>query len=122
MLKENTIVGFYAIINGQVACHGNSLIVINTKIGIKNFIKKLNAQGAKILKMKLGDLLYGLEMGGVYDLDSASFKIISQAVDIGDYNIKEQNEDGVLFYTVKILSFDASGQDHEHLLSNFSSI
>ena len=107
MLKENTIVGFYAIINGQVACHGNSLIVINTKIGIKNFIKKLNAQGATILKMKLGDLLYGLEMGGVYDLDSASFKIISQAVDIGDYNIKEQNEDGVLFYTVKILSFDA---------------
>jgi len=54
-----------------------------------------------VLKVMLKDLIKGLRLGAAYDLDSLSLEEFKKHVNIVDYKIKEEVEDGVIFFTLR---------------------
>ena len=96
---KKALIGYYAKVGDSGACHGDSLVVMNSKQSIKKYLP--DDCFPLVLKVMLKDLIKGLRLGAAYDLDSLSLDEFKKNVNIVDYKIKEEVEDGVIFFTLR---------------------
>lgn len=98
MLKK-ALIGYYAKVGGNGACHGDCLVVMSSKQSIRNYLP--NECLPLVLKVTLKDMIKGLKLGAAYDLDSLSLEEFKKHVNMVDYQIKKEFEGGVTFFTVR---------------------
>lgn len=103
------LIGFFAMSGDVAACHNDSLVVINQKKIMKNYLRDMSgSQDFKLLKTYLSEILRGLDMGGVYDLDEIAYAEFKEHVDVLDLSVEDHvcTDSGLQFKVISKKGFN----------------